>query len=109
MKSLNLKNNLLFSKSKEAFTVKLKMISVDHYFRPHQTLKTPKHLKKKIFYTKTNKTLVKRLIFSNCNIAKHGHVWSLKFHNNKVTESFGSKETTQQCQYISRPLNRKIK
>jgi hypothetical protein len=26
-----------FSKIKEVFTVKPKMISVDHYFRPHQT------------------------------------------------------------------------
>jgi hypothetical protein len=31
-----------FSKIKEAFTVKLKIISVNHYFRSHQTLKNAK-------------------------------------------------------------------
>jgi hypothetical protein len=45
MKSLNQENDFVFkivsrfAKIKEAFTVKLKMISVNHYFRPHQTLK----------------------------------------------------------------------
>jgi flagellar basal body rod protein FlgC len=32
-----LKTKNRFSKIKETFTIKLKMISVDHYFCPHQT------------------------------------------------------------------------
>jgi len=32
-----LKTKNRFSKNKETFTIKLKMISVDHYFCPHQT------------------------------------------------------------------------
>jgi hypothetical protein len=34
MKNLNPENDLLFLKIKETFTVKLKMIFVDHYFHP---------------------------------------------------------------------------
>jgi hypothetical protein len=38
-----------FSKIKEAFTVKLKMIFIDHYFRPHQTPKNAENIFKKTF------------------------------------------------------------
>jgi hypothetical protein len=47
-----------FSKIKEAFTVKPKMIFVDHYFRPYQIPKNDQ----KSFYTETNKD---HLIFLN--------------------------------------------
>jgi hypothetical protein len=33
-----------FSKIKETFTVKPKMISVDHYFHPHDTLKNVENI-----------------------------------------------------------------
>jgi hypothetical protein len=39
-----------FPKIKEAFTVKLKMISVNHYFLPHQTPENVKIIFQKTFY-----------------------------------------------------------
>jgi hypothetical protein len=49
--SLNPENDLWFCFSKiiEAFTVKQKMISVDHYFRSHQTPKNAENI-----YAETN-------------------------------------------------------
>jgi hypothetical protein len=48
-----------FSKIEEVFAVKLKMISVDHYFRPHQTLKITKNIFQKTFYTEINEESMK--------------------------------------------------
>jgi ribosomal protein RSM22 (predicted rRNA methylase) len=58
MKSLNSKNVNRFLKIKEALMVKLKMISVDHYFCPHQTQQNTVNIFQKIFYTETNGILV---------------------------------------------------
>jgi hypothetical protein len=46
MKSLNSENKIinLFQKIKEVFIVKLKMISIDHYFRLQQTPKNAKNI-----------------------------------------------------------------
>jgi hypothetical protein len=52
-----LEESVHFSKIKEAFTVKLKMISVDQYFCPHQAPKNAKNIFQKIFYTETNGAL----------------------------------------------------
>jgi hypothetical protein len=46
-----------FSKIKEAFTVKLKMISADHYIRLHQTPKNVERIFQKTFYAKRNGAL----------------------------------------------------
>jgi hypothetical protein len=43
-----------FSKIKEAFTVKQKIISVDYYFRPYQTQKNAENIFQKMFYAETN-------------------------------------------------------
>jgi hypothetical protein len=48
MKRLN------FPKFKVAFTVKLKMISIDHYFRLNQTPKNTENIFQKTFYAETN-------------------------------------------------------
>jgi len=47
-----------FPKIKETFTVKSKMIFVDHYFRPYQTSKNVEIIFQKSFYSETNGTLV---------------------------------------------------
>jgi hypothetical protein len=48
-----------FPKIKEVFMVKMKIISVDHYFRP---IAPTKHVKMpKSFYAETNGTLEKKL------------------------------------------------
>jgi hypothetical protein len=47
-----------FSKIKEAFTAKLKIISFNHYFHPYQTPKNAKNIFQKTFYTETNRALV---------------------------------------------------
>jgi hypothetical protein len=43
-------------KIKEALTVKLKMISVDHYFSHHQTPKNAENIFQKTFYSETSRT-----------------------------------------------------
>jgi hypothetical protein len=43
-----------FPKIKEAFTVKTKMIFVDHYFRPNQTPENAEIIFQKSFYAETN-------------------------------------------------------
>jgi hypothetical protein len=43
-----------FSKIEEIFTVKLKIIFIDHYFCPHQTPKNAKNIFQKTFYAETN-------------------------------------------------------
>jgi len=58
IKSLNSKKTVnRFSKIKEVFTVKLKMIFVDHYICSHQTPKNIKNIFQKIFYAETNGTI----------------------------------------------------
>jgi hypothetical protein len=47
-----------FPKIKEDFTVKPKMIFVDCYFRPNQTLKNAEIIFQKSFYAETNGALV---------------------------------------------------
>jgi hypothetical protein len=37
------------------------MISVNHYFRPHQTLKNAKNIFLKIFYAETNEAMSPKL------------------------------------------------
>jgi hypothetical protein len=53
-----------FSKIKEAFRVKLKMIFVDHYFYTHQTPKIIEIIFQKTFYAETNGAVV---LFTNLN------------------------------------------
>jgi hypothetical protein len=53
-KNEEFKSRNRFPKIKEAFTVKLKMISVDHYFHPYQTLENVENIFQKIFYIETN-------------------------------------------------------
>jgi hypothetical protein len=43
-----------FPKIKEAFTVKLKIIFVDYYFRGYQTLKNAENIFQKTSYAETN-------------------------------------------------------
>jgi hypothetical protein len=45
-------------KIKEAFTVKLKMISVDYYFRTHQIPKNAENIFQKTFYAEINGALI---------------------------------------------------
>jgi len=65
MKSLNPENDLRlffylkkivnrFLKMKETFTVKLKIIFVDHHFELHQTLKNTKYFSKNILHPNTD-------------------------------------------------------
>jgi hypothetical protein len=46
------------SKIKADFRVKLKMISIDHYFHPTKHWKMPKNIFQKTFYAETNGVLV---------------------------------------------------
>jgi hypothetical protein len=47
-----------FPKIKEAYIVKLKMIFVNHYFRPYETPKNAENIFKKTFYAETNRALL---------------------------------------------------
>jgi hypothetical protein len=53
-----LKRGNYFTKIKENFLVKLKMVSVDYYFTPHQTPENTKNDFLKLFYVETNGALV---------------------------------------------------
>jgi hypothetical protein len=49
-----------FSEIEKKFMVKLKIISFDHYFRSHQTLKNAENIFQNTFYAETNRSLIKK-------------------------------------------------
>jgi hypothetical protein len=77
MKSLNSENDFCFPKIKEAFTVKLKMISVDHHFRFHQTQKNIK----KYFMPKQSEHKIESMILHLLSFHVMLELW---FHNSQA-------------------------